>query len=1097
MKKTLPALFILLSFFKAWAQIPTWSQDVAPILYANCTKCHHTGGIAPFSLMTYADAYNNAFSMSADVTNKKMPPWPPDENYKHYVAERVLSQTDIDKINNWVSGGRPQGDITLAPAQPTYTNASALGTVNLSVRIPTYTVSANNDVYRNFPIITTVTAGSYITGIEVIPGNTQIVHHVLVFQDSTNVPAQLDANQAGPGYNNAGGTGSVASKLISGYTPGASPYYTPVGTGFRLPANTNIVVQVHYPAGSQGLVDSTRINFKITSVPQREITVWPILNHLQNITPSLSIPAGQTKTFTEQASVGSGNYTFLSAAPHMHLIGKTIKSWAITTIPNDTIRFVDIPEWNFHWQDAYIFPNAVKVPANSTLKAIATYDNTSNNPDNPNSPPQNVTAGEATTDEMMMVFFAYMPYQSGDENLIISRRVIPQGATTFCNGQSVMLKTIEGTGYTYQWYRNGVSISGATSFSYAAAQAGNYHVLISLGPNNSLSDTIAVAVNSLPTAAVTPAGSTSLCPGTSVTLNASTGTGYSYQWLNNGTPVANATGASYSATGAGSYTVQVYNGCYANSGAVNVNAAAVPSNTVTPSGTTTFCQEGSVTLNAAVGLTYHWSNNAATQNITVTQNGTYMVTVTGANSCTAVSSETVVTVNALPDNTVTTNGSTTFCAGSSVNLSAAAGLIYHWSTGATGQTISATQSGNYLVTVTNGNNCSAVSIATDVTVNPLPVANITANGATSFCPGGSVTLTASNNSAYAWSNSSVSQSVTVSQGGTYTLTVTDADNCSSSASQQVIVLSTPDNSVLTDKPTTICPGDSVILSVPSQAAQSYLWSNNATTQSITVSTSGTYTVTITGFNTCTSISSPITVAVSNNAVAGITPSGVTTFCSGWSVQLTASAGTAYQWSTNETTASITVTASGSYTVSVTASGTCTAISNPVAVIVNTNPSVTLSGNMDTLCSGVAGITLSGENPIGGTFSGTGVTGNTFTPSTTGTQTITYSYTDNNGCSNTASENIEVVLCTGIEEATDEVLTITPNPSNGTFEIRLSEWNTGFAELAILDISGKQVFESLIEKQQTPVDLGRILSGYYLVQLKTNKGILHRKLMVSQ
>ena len=402
--------------FKAQAQTVTWSHDVAPILYANCTKCHNPGGAGHFPLLTFADAYTWGFSMETATADGTMPPWTPNENYKHFAHERVLPQADIDKISQWVTDGRQQGDITLAPAQPTYTNGSSLGSVDLSVKIPTYAIGANNDVYRNFPITTTIPAGSYITAVEVIPGNTHVVHHVLIFQDSTNTPAQLDANQSGPGYTNAGGTGSLASKLIAGWTPGASPYYTPVGTGFRLAANTNIVVQVHYPSGSQGLVDSTRINFKITSTPQREITVWPLLNHLQNITPSLSIPANQTKTFTESAGSGGSNFTFLSAFPHMHLIGRTIKSFATTTIPNDTIRFVDIPDWDFHWQDTYVFPNAVKVPSNSTLKAIATYDNTTNNPDNPSTPPQNVVAGEATTDEMMMVFFGYMPYVAGDEN---------------------------------------------------------------------------------------------------------------------------------------------------------------------------------------------------------------------------------------------------------------------------------------------------------------------------------------------------------------------------------------------------------------------------------------------------------------------------------------------------------------------------------------------------------------------------------------------------------------------------------------------------------------------------------------------------------
>ncbi|MFN8285965.1 MAG: T9SS type A sorting domain-containing protein [Chitinophagales bacterium] len=1147
----------------------TWAQDVAPILYANCTACHHSGGIAPFSLLTYADAYQHSGSIDYDVTAKTMPPWPPDENYKAYVHQRVLSTTEINTIHNWVLAGAPQGNVTLAPAQPTYSNGSKLGTVDLSVKIPTYTVSGTGDVYRNFPIASGLLQGKYITAVEVIPGNNEIVHHVLIFQDSTNVPAQLDANDAGPGYTNAGGTGSLASKLIAGYTPGASPYYTPVGTGFRLPAGTNIVVQVHYPAGSQGLVDSTRINFKLSSGPLREITVWPLLNHLQNISPSsINIPANSTKTYTEAYSVGSGNWTFLSAFPHMHLIGRTIKSWANTTVPNDTIRFLDVPDWNFHWQDTYVFPNAVKVPANSTLRATAFYDNTTNNPDNPNSPPQTVHAGEATTDEMMMVFFGFMPYQSGDENLIIDRRVIAQGATTFCNGQSVVLETIEGTGYAYQWYRNGTLINGATAYNYTATQAGNYHVSITLGPNNTLSDTVAVNIATAPSGTISATGSSTLCPNTSITLNAAAGTGYTYQWLNNNVPISGATSLSYAASAAGSYTVQVYNGCYATSSAIVVTTVNAPSATVSTSGSTTFCQGNSVTLSAPAGLSYVWSSGSSNQSITITQAGTYKVTVTDANNCTAVSSNTVVTVNSLPSAAISNSGATTFCQGQSVTLSAPAGLSYNWSNNATAQSIVVTQAGTYTVTVTNANNCSAASSPTVVTVNPLPSATINAGGATSFCPGGSVQLTSAGASSYHWSNSATTQSITVSQSGSYTLTITDANNCSNTASQTVTVFTAPDATVTTNKPTTICPGDSVTLTAP--AGLTYSWSNNATTQNITVNQNGNFTVTVTDANSCTAVSSLTTVTVSNNATAGITPSGATTFCDGQNVSLDASGGSSYLWSNGATTPSITVNATGNYTVTVTVSSNCTAVSNPVTVTVNPNPAspqftysanppyctgqsvdisapagysyqwsdnstgqgltfvtngsysltitdqnncsasssgsinfnplptVSLSGNADTLCSTNIDVQLMGGNPSGGNYSGNGVSAGNFSPQTAGIglQTISYTYTDNNGCANSASETIEVVLCTNVTELSNTGFTVYPNPADNEVTIRLSAVQE--TELQLINTLGEIVANEKGKANEFRINVASLSQGLYLVQLTptTTKQRMQGRLIVA-
>lgn len=544
------------------AQNPSWSGEIAKIIYASCTSCHHSGGIAPFSLTTYNDAYLNASGISNAISTG-MPPWNADPGYKRYAHERVLSQAEVTSIQQWVANGSPSGDLRFAPPAPTYSTGSKLDAVNLSLKMNNYTVQTNNDEYRNFVLPSGLTQANFATALEVLPGNPSIVHHVLVFQDSTNNTISNSSS---------GGTGSAASKLIYEYVPGSQPYFTPVGTGLRLSANARIILQIHYAPGSQGQLDSTRVNFTLSSGALREISVNPLLNHWTTLTNGpLSIPANQTRTFNESFSY-PGNWTFLTASPHMHLIGRTFLTYAVkNTSPFDTIRFVNVPDWDFHWQDNFVFQNAIKIPNGYSLKATAFYDNTTNNPHNPFSPPQNVSAGEATTDEMMMVFFSYMPYQTGDENLIIDKRILPKGATTFCDGITVTLETIEGTGYTYQWLRNGVPISGATAASYEAGVTGSYVVSISLGPNNAISDPVQVTVNSNPTAVITPLGNTTILQGDSVILNGSTGVGYSYQWYLNGTAITGATASSFTAYSAGNYELEVYNGCYAVSATVTVN----------------------------------------------------------------------------------------------------------------------------------------------------------------------------------------------------------------------------------------------------------------------------------------------------------------------------------------------------------------------------------------------------------------------------------------------------------------------------------------------------------------------------------------------
>lgn len=428
MKKFLFFLGIGMSagFLKAEAQNLTWSQDIAPILYTNCTKCHNPNGSAPFSLIQYADAYNNRLNIQYMVSNRLMPPWPPDPTYRHFAQERLLSQTDMDKISDWVNQNAPQGDPNLAPPPPSYPAGGDMTSPDFTGQIPTYTVNTSADLYRCFVLPTGISSDKYITEIELIPGNRPIVHHVLIFKDNTNTPNNLDAADPDPGYTNYGGTGSNASTLIGAWVPGQGVYKLPAGMGIKMTPSDKIVLQIHYPGGITNELDSSEIKLKWTNSPQREVSFAPPLNHFGLDNGPLLILANQTKTFTAQYTVPLA-VSVLSVAPHMHLIGRKIKSWGITT-SNDTIPLINIKDWNFNWQGSYNFRNVLKIPAGTVLHSEATYDNTAANPFNPNNPPQAVFLGEGTEDEMMLIYFAYTLYFNGDENIVIdSSEVINVG----------------------------------------------------------------------------------------------------------------------------------------------------------------------------------------------------------------------------------------------------------------------------------------------------------------------------------------------------------------------------------------------------------------------------------------------------------------------------------------------------------------------------------------------------------------------------------------------------------------------------------------------------------------------------------------------
>ena len=414
------------------SQVPNWASDIAPILYKNCTTCHHTGGLAPNSLMTYLEAFNYKTMIKQYVDNKYMPPWSPDADYKHLAFERILSSDDKNKISQWVLGGGLQGNLGNAPAQPTYTNnSSQLSVIDFSGIMQDYTVNTSMDLYRCFVINTNFAVDKFAAEIEVKPGNSSIVHHVLVFEDTAQAIVNLDNADPGPGYTNFYGTGSGSSRLVGEWVPGTAPIKFPNMMGIRMKANTRIILQVHYPKGTFLKLDSTRVNIKFATNTQspvfREVFLIPIITETTLINGPLSIPPNVVKTFTAittpttppGVTLPFGAFTLLTIAPHMHLIGQKMKIFGIESGTNDTIPLINIPKWDFKWQGLYNFRNPIKVPIGSTLVCQSVYDNTSSNLNNPNSPPIQVNQGESTSDEMMLVFFALTYYFPGDENIVI------------------------------------------------------------------------------------------------------------------------------------------------------------------------------------------------------------------------------------------------------------------------------------------------------------------------------------------------------------------------------------------------------------------------------------------------------------------------------------------------------------------------------------------------------------------------------------------------------------------------------------------------------------------------------------------------------
>ena len=592
-----------------------------------------------------------------------------------------------------------------------------------------------------------------------------------------------------------------------------------------------------------------------------------------------------------------------------------------------------------------------------------------------------------------------------------------------CTGDSVLLiasaESAHTSQFSYQWStgENGNTILPSSNGLYT----------VTATADNGCSQTASYTLSLYPSPAGVISGDTVLCEESNAVLSASGA--WSYQW-NTGTQ-----GNSITVAAPGVYTCTFINeyGCTSER---SVTVSTLSDFAI--SGNPHVCEGGSTLLSAPAADSCLWSNGAQNFSILVSSPGTYTVTIYQG-QCSASAS--VVVTSAAPP-TPTILGNTTICEGESTTLTANGGVSFAWSNGNTSNSVNVSQSGVYTVTATNAEGCSATANVT-VTVNPLPSVNISGNN--SFCQGDNITLTATGANSYAWSNASTDAAITVGSAGNYTVTGTDANGCSNTATKTVSVNPTYNiplthsmcqgesynfhgqnitaagtythtlqtvngcDSVLTlvvtlralpttaiTGNTTICEGETTTLTAT--GGTSYAWSNGSTNGSVTVSQSGIYTVTATNAEGC---SATANVTVTVNPLPTVVVGGNTTLCAGNSTTLTASGADSYSWSTGDNTASVSISAFGVYTVTGSTTAGCSGTAN-VTVLVLQLPVITITGATD-ICAGES-TTLTANG--GETYLWSdGTTSNTLTVSMAGTyQVIGYNAA---GCSSMASASVSV------------------------------------------------------------------------------------------
>jgi hypothetical protein len=416
-------VFLLASVISMPAQTITWSEHVAPIVYNHCTSCHRPGEIGPFSLTNYNQAYSWGNMIQYVTEIRYMPAWKPDPNYGvKYLKENYLQDDEVALIKAWVDGGMPQGDPALEPSLPQFPSGSQVGTPDLVLSFAQTHMHPGTDYdeYRYFVIPTGLTEKKDLVALEMRPGNTQIVHHALFWADDTGTAAALDAQTPEYGYDGSQVSGGGINNFddqLPGYVPGVRPHVLNNGIAQQVPANADLVVQIHYAPTTSDEPDSSTFNLFFADKPAtrylQSYIMLPFAGTLEN-GPFFIYP-NQEHEFHGTLTVPS-DVSMVGIAPHMHLLGTHWRVYAVKP-DGDTIPLVHIPDWDFNWQGGYYFKNLIYLPKNTVIHAFAGYDNTLNNPNNPSNPPKFTTWGESTTDEMYYLPLLFLNYQAGDENL--------------------------------------------------------------------------------------------------------------------------------------------------------------------------------------------------------------------------------------------------------------------------------------------------------------------------------------------------------------------------------------------------------------------------------------------------------------------------------------------------------------------------------------------------------------------------------------------------------------------------------------------------------------------------------------------------------
>jgi len=416
MMRALLILFGSLIYGLAWCQSkPTFYADIEPILKNNCVSCHKVGGIGPFSLQTYEEVSAKGNFIGHVTKSLYMPPWKADPTFQTFRNEKKLEQSQIDLIQAWIATGMPKGK--KVKSKKAVIPIEDLTKPDLSLAmLSSYALSEKaEEDFRFFVMPTNLKSAAYISAIEFIPGNRKQVHHSRVMVDSTQRIRGIDGmSEMDPDVKKFQ-TIPLADEFLYGWVPGNAKIFFPPGTAKKIGKGSDLILNIHYSPSSKPQQDKSIINLYFAKTPvTREVNTLTLReNDISN--KPFYIDAERMPTFYISYLI-KNDISLISVMPHMHFIGKSFLSYAIT-LEGVKIPLIKINNWDFNWQTTYQFKNLLRIPAGSRIFVEAKYDNTSENPANPNHPAKDIGYGWNSTDEMLNLVIYYLDYKEGDEQI--------------------------------------------------------------------------------------------------------------------------------------------------------------------------------------------------------------------------------------------------------------------------------------------------------------------------------------------------------------------------------------------------------------------------------------------------------------------------------------------------------------------------------------------------------------------------------------------------------------------------------------------------------------------------------------------------------